>query len=223
MKWITFIFCFTILKLYSQTIEFLPTFNGEKLELEKSYFDFETKDSININRLQFYISNITVYNKNNDSFELDKKHHLLQYNQPETFVIEVDNQIVDSLKKVSFKLGIDSITNVSGAIGGDLDPTNGMYWSWQSGYINFKLEGNSAAVEARKNKFQYHLGGYSSPFKNVVQVKLDLNNLDSVKIELPIESILKQINIIELHTVMSPSANAVRISEIIGNALFIRE
>jgi hypothetical protein len=33
--------------------------------------------------------------------------------------------------QIQFQLGIDSLTNVSGAMGGDLDPTKGMYWTWQ--------------------------------------------------------------------------------------------
>ena len=41
----------------------------------------------------------------------------------------------------------------------DLVPTNNMYWTWQSGYINFKLEGY---FENRIYR-EYHLGGYAFP------------------------------------------------------------
>lgn len=39
-----------------------------------------------------------------------------------------------------FLLGVDSLTNVSGAFGG-ASTIKGMYWAWNSGYINLKLKG----------------------------------------------------------------------------------
>ena len=74
---------------------------------------------------------------------------------------------------IQFNLGIDSLTNVSGALGGDLDPTKGMYWTWQNGYVNFKLQGTSDLCNNPKNEFEFHLGGYLKPFNNY---EFDLND-----------------------------------------------
>jgi len=48
---------------------------------------------------------------------------------------------------------VDSLANVSGAMSNDLDATKGMYWSWQSGFINLKIEGKSASCKTRKINF----------------------------------------------------------------------
>ena len=66
-------------------------------------------------------------------------------------------------------------SNVAGAIGGTLDPINGMYWAWNSGYVNFKIEGTSTLSNARKNAFKFHLGGYQHPYNSyrAVLIKID--------------------------------------------------
>ena len=72
---------------------------------------------------------------------------------PSSLALQIPSNIPFS--KLKFQLGIDSLTNVSGAMGGDLDPTKGMYWTWQSGYINMKIEGKSNSCKTRKNQFQF--------------------------------------------------------------------
>lgn len=63
----------------------------------------------------------------------------------------------------SFLLGVDSMRNCSGAQDGALDPMNDMFWTWNSGYIMFKLEGNSLQSAADLNRIEWHIGGYKGP------------------------------------------------------------
>jgi hypothetical protein len=120
------------------------------------------------------------------------------------------------VKAIQFKLGIDSITNVSGAFGGALDPTKGMYWSWQSGYINFKMEGR-----VKDKNYLLHLGGYSSPFKAVQQVVLPvLHQSNEFKIVLPLKDLLQK-EIPENNIIMSPSLAAVLISKKIASFFYL--
>jgi hypothetical protein len=65
-------------------------------------------------------------------------------------------------RTLRFRLGVDSIDNCSGAQTGALDPANDMFWTWNSGYIFFKLEGTSDSSNADLNRIEYHLGGYKS-------------------------------------------------------------
>jgi hypothetical protein len=61
-------------------------------------------------------------------------------NDSNALCLEIPDDI--EFDAIQFNLGLDSLTNVSGALGGDLDPTKGMYWTWQNGYVNFKLQGS---------------------------------------------------------------------------------
>ena len=67
---------------------------------------------------------------------------------------------VSSFDSLSFLLGVDSLTNDAGVKGGVLDPLNGMYWSWRTGYINVKIEGKYLGNEGLVENFIFHLGGF---------------------------------------------------------------
>jgi hypothetical protein len=54
-----------------------------------------------------------------------------------------------SISKITFSAGIDSLTSTAGIQKGVIDPINGMYWAWQSGYVNFKIEGKSSSCPTR--------------------------------------------------------------------------
>ena len=60
-----------------------------------------------------------------------------------------------------FSIGIDSVSTIQTQFSGALDPSLGMYWAWNTGYIHFKMEGKSNLSKERNNEFQLHIGGYS--------------------------------------------------------------
>ncbi|HYC28004.1 MAG TPA: MbnP family protein, partial [Chitinophagaceae bacterium] len=53
-----------------------------------------------------------------------------------------------------------------------LDPAKAMFWTWNSGYIMAKLEGNSPLSSQPNNKFEYHIGGFSGADNVLKQVTL---------------------------------------------------
>ncbi len=71
-------------------------------------------------------------------------------------------------RKVDFAVllwfGVDSLLQRGGVMDGDLDPVHGMYWTWQSGYIQFKLEG-LLRDSAGERKLELHLGGFEGENK----------------------------------------------------------
>jgi hypothetical protein len=118
---------------------------------------------------------------------------------------------------IKFNLGIDSVTNVSGAMGGDLDPTRGMYWTWQSGYINFKLAGASNLCSTRKNQFQFHLGGYLSPYAALQTVTLNASG-SAITVYFDVEKLLEGINLARQNEIMSPGEESIVISKLAAQA-----
>ena len=61
---------------------------------------------------------------------------------------------------IGFMIGVDSARNVSGVQEGALDPANGMFWTWNSGYIMAKMEGKSALSPAPLQNITFHIGGF---------------------------------------------------------------
>lgn len=213
MKFLIYLFFILIQTANAQSISFQINYGNHPLKLDSKYYSEKNQDSIEINTLKFYISNLTFY-KNSKSVYYENK----------PFLIDVDGRIINYntlFDSFSFNLGIDSLTNVSGAMGGDLDPINGMYWTWQSGYINFKLEGKSKVCPSRKNIFQYHIGGYAYPFNTLQKIGFKKTSKNSFDLVLDIEKLLNSIEISNLTEIMSPRKEAVDLSKIIANSFTI--
>lgn len=61
-------------------------------------------------------------------------------------------------------IGVDSLRNVSGAQTGALDPSNDMFWDWNTGYIFFKLEGRYGTASIEDAEYSIHVGGFEAPY-----------------------------------------------------------
>lgn len=205
--------------LFSQTascIKFNPSFGNSKLVLD-SVYKLSATDSIKITTLRFYISNIELMDKGKAVWKDAAVFRLMDMSHEKSLIIEIPSNV--SFSKLKYNIGIDSATNVSGALGGDLDPTKGMYWTWQSGYINFKLEGTSNFCKTRHNEFQYHLGGYQAPFNNLQTVFVNDISNKQIEILLDIQKLMDQLNLTQQHHIMSPGQEAMDFSEKIINSL----
>ncbi len=179
------------------------------------------QESIQFETLKFYISNLR-FNLNNENTFIEKNSfHLLDMEDRNSLHVSVPDSLNGSIRNLSFNLGIDSTTNVSGAMGGDLDPTKGMYWTWQNGYINFKLEGKSTLCKTRNNEFQFHIGGYMNPFTTLQKIELPINKIGSCTIVFDLEQLMDKIDLSILNHVMSPQLDAVEISKKIVTAFSI--
>jgi hypothetical protein len=206
-------FCFSQ-NIDKQLITFDLVFEKTKFSVsEEAYCHFKNGDSVLIEMLRFYISNIEFSQKEKVVFQEKNSVHLIDAASPQSLHFSFDLPSKTEYDQLKFNLGIDSTTNVSGAFGGDLDPTKGMYWTWQSGYVNFKIEGKSPQSKARNSEFQYHLGGYLSPFYALQKVVLPIKKKDNIHVVFDVAEFLAQSNFSKKSHIMSPSAEAVSLSE----------
>ncbi|MBL0359151.1 MAG: hypothetical protein IPP72_20815 [Chitinophagaceae bacterium] len=193
--------------VYSQqnsiSIRFIPQYDAVPVEIGKKYS--YKNDSVEIEVLKFYISGIRFYQGNELVDEVEKKHHLIDIENPASQSISCTIGKNVKFNRMVFNIGVDSTTNEAGASGGDLDPTNGMYWEWRSGYINLKLEGRSRICPARKNQFAFHIGGYQYPYNTIQQLDLPVADSTTIAVVFDVKAFLNQVNIGELYEVMSPN------------------
>ena len=177
------------------------------------------KQQVDLSTFKFYISSISFYKSDELVYQEPNSYHLIDLSDTSaktlTFPTTVD------FDRISFNLGIDSLKNVAGVFGGDLDPTNGMYWTWQSGYINFKIEGNYKA--ASNDEFVYHIGGYLPPFQSIQTVELDVQPQNK-KVEVRIDSneIVNLLKKQKLKKVMRPSKEAVEIAQVVASCFYVK-
>ena len=195
-------------------VTFNLTFNQAPIQISEHHTPPESQP-ITIEVLKFYISKVELYNLDEKVFVEKNSFHLLDAVDKNSLTFQLNVPAQLSFTHLKFNIGIDSLTNVSGAFGGDLDPTNGMYWTWQSGFINFKLEGIAKNCPARHNRFQFHIGGYQPPFNSLQTIEFEISDRKNITIELAIDKIFKQINIEETYQVMSPNEKSVAFSKLI--------
>lgn len=192
------------------SVSFNPIFKGADLDLTKENLEH---GDMEIEVLRLYISNVHLKANGKYVYSEENSFHLMDFSEEKTptFKLKKTNRL--AFDEITFSVGIDSTTNTSGAMGNDLDPTKGMYWTWQSGYINFKLEGTAKDCPARKNKFQFHLGGYAHPYATIQEVTLPIADRNEINIEIDLDKFMADINLTETYQVMRPSEIAVNLSE----------
>lgn len=218
-----FLLCGFAVKAQKTTTEisFQLLFDNLPLELTKQY-PVSEKDTLTIDFLKFYISDITFLKEGTQVGKSKEKHHLIdaQHSLIYKALCTIKNKNFDT---ITFLVGLDSKTQEKGIQGGVLDPTSQMYWTWQNGFINFKLEGESSLCTTRKNKFQFHIGGFQEPYATSQEVSLKAKGAMPLLIKVEVASFFNAIDISQTNTVTSPNKNAVMVSKVLPNLFSVHE
>ncbi len=157
-------------------IVFIPMFNNETLELGSKQYRDAMGDSLYIDLLRFYVGNFALTSAGKE-IAISKgveSYHLLDAENPNDWVITIPNVPAANYNALEFTVGVDSAINTTGAMSGDLDPVKGMYWAWNTGYIMAKIEGRSKVCLTLHHAFEFHIGGYASPYNTVRKASLPL-------------------------------------------------
>lgn len=156
-------------KTVSFTIE--PVFNTETIVLNSKKYVNANGDSLTIEAFRFYLSNFIVYHRDKKPVH-QKLYYLIDAEKDKSLKFGLKDLPDGKIDSLSFCIGVDSLMSVSGALDGDLDPTLGMFWAWNTGYINAKLEGKSSSCKTIHNAYEFHVGGYLKPYNALRKVTL---------------------------------------------------
>jgi hypothetical protein len=215
----TIIVFFTIntVVLFAQTtsnriLNFQPKFGNADLQLIEAVYTTKNNDSIWIDVFKCYVSNIALLQNGKAVWEEKNSFHLINTANQQSLQLMLQTPAALVFDAIQFNLGIDSVTNVSGAMGGDLDPTNGMYWTWQSGYINIKLEGRSNKCLTRNNAFTFHLGGYQFPYNALQKITIPIQQIKKINLVIDIQKFISSIDLTTQNQIMSPGKSAMFLS-----------
>ena len=200
-------------------LKITPLFNNQSIT-ENTWFVSSQKDSIQFTKLKFYFTDFQVKSIKGEINTIDHSNYLIDIFQPETLEILLSTVSFSNGDELSFNLGVSSDMNTTGAHSGALDPSNGMFWSWQSGYINFKIEGISPSSKTRQNKFQFHIGGYQSPYNTLRRLTFILNK-QTTKLNLNLEEFFERTKLAVDNQVMVPGEKANELATVFFNTLTI--
>ncbi|AWH84684.1 hypothetical protein HYN59_05920 [Flavobacterium album] len=156
-----------------------------------------------------YLSGLCFYDKGKKVYEAPNSYYLLDINDTASLNRQLEIPEGLTYDEIRFLFGIDDTTNNEGIGSGDLDPSKGMYWAWQTGYINMKLEG---ATKSGK-EFQFHLGGFLKPYSSFHELRFKTATRDLLEINIDIEKFVNSFSFRDIPMIMSPGEKAVLLSQ----------
>lgn len=145
---------------------------GNKLLKYDSVYRNAFSETFKIDQFKYHIGGIRMETADS-SFSVGEDYYLISESTPESKMINI-NLPRRGYRRMVFFIGVDSLKNVSGAQTGALDPLNGMFWTWNTGYVSAKLEGSSLESGLPRKRIEYHIGGFRSPYNAVRKIELSL-------------------------------------------------
>ena len=157
---------------YSLKLNFQNLAGTDSLVLNTAYTN-PFGEPFTITKFKYYISNISLVDNSGDETKLPNTYFLVDQETPSSTSFQVTTNGND-YKTIRFYIGVDSARNVSGVQTGALDPANGMFWTWNSGYIMAKMEATSPVSTAPLQAVTYHIGGFKTGESVLKQITLNL-------------------------------------------------
>ena len=183
---------------------------GEVQVLLGEWQKSDSNVSVRIDKLRWYVSLPPAGKKGSKAWLLDLADSS-----------SLDQQMSRSVNnKISLLFGIDSAIQVGGVGTGALDPLRGMYWTWQTGYVQWKMEG-AIRVDGLESPLELHLGGFDGATKAQAMLSdyLIYPTTNSVIAQWVISPFLAEVVRRKKFGVMSPSPIAREYCRIIASSV----
>lgn len=209
-------------------LNFKHVVGKQLLQLTDTYYTNIHGEKFNVSKFNYYISNIRLKRSNGKTWKQRNSYYLIQSSQPQSQTITLTDIPTGEYTEISFLIGVDEKRNSSGAQEGALDPANGMFWSWNTGYIFLKIEGNTLINKQgtqSSQKFMYHCGGFEGIYNNIRpkhlslrgnSLKIQANNPSKVGVKVDIQKFFSGAKNVKIHKnprLMSPA----RASKVVNN------
>lgn len=149
-------------------------FDGNEIELNTGNYTNQQNEQMTISTINYWFTNVKFIKSDGSEYAEEESYRLIRGDQSNTMHFHVSDVPDGTYKGVKFMIGVDVASSTSGAQAGALDPAiNGdMYWDWNTGYIQLKLEGTSPASTATDNAYKFHIGGVGQGIETPREVTL---------------------------------------------------
>jgi hypothetical protein len=195
-------------------------YNNSPLTLGKTYVS-QKGDSLRINKFKCYLSDLKLHFTDGRSETIGKKYTLF----------DADSLAAPAYKMADFKnsspvylelsIGIDSIPNTQGALSNELDVQNGMYWAWQSGFINWKIEGTSSSCATHKQHYTFHVGGYKAKQNALRTIRLPFPQNAKNILHIDLAAFFNEISLKTTHTIQIPGDAAMLLANLFTKSFWL--
>lgn len=152
----------------SLEIELSNMFGLMPVTLTSQIYSTPAGDTFNIEDLRYYFTNFSLQRKSGEWINL-KNYHLISHKDPASMKLRLVGVPAGHYSNIRVSLGVDSVANTSGLQEGALDPSWGMFWTWNTGYIFFRISGRNPSSGV---SYSLDLGGN----ENLPEVTCSLEN-----------------------------------------------
>ncbi|GGG40807.1 MbnP family protein [Hymenobacter glacieicola] len=156
-------------------LEFDHVVGSQALVLDAATYTNAAGNPFTVSLFNYYVSNIKLTKADGTEWAEPESYHLVKENEAATQKVTLKQIPAGTYTKLTFTIGVDSARNVAGAQTGALDPSHGMFWTWNTGYIFTKLEGRSAQASGNGG-LTFHVGGFRAPNNTIRTVSPALPN-----------------------------------------------
>lgn len=170
------------------TLEFENRVAAQTLVLNDTKYTNSSGEDFTITTLNYFISNVALKKTDGTVVKMPDHYFLVRQADKRTLMPVLKDVPAADYTEMTFTIGVDSVKSISavdqriGVLDVSSYGSDNMYWSWNSGYIFFKMEGISTAAPTNAGglqKYQYHVGGFGG------RTAASVNNLRTVTLSLP--------------------------------------
>jgi len=165
---------FTRSKSAVTTLRFKNMVGNKEMVLFDEMYTNSFGEPFFISKFRYYISHISFLDVNNKETSMPGNYYLV--NEADSLSKIIQLPASSAIKSISFFVGVDSARNIGGVQTGSLDPMNGMFWTWNSGYVFAKLEGQSDSSHAPAHGLTWDVGGFRQRENALRKITLTLDN-----------------------------------------------
>lgn len=171
----------------SLTFDFTVKVSEEDLVFDYKKYVTPSNQQVVYERLNIYLSNVQiVYDETDEVFSEPDSYHLIGFDADASTASFTIKDIPANYKvsAIRMAIGVDAEANTSIDHVGDLDPTNGMAWDWNTGYKFLSLEGRYFAEnDPLGEEIKMHIGTDENYFEKVYPFEspVDLNQIETVQ------------------------------------------
>jgi hypothetical protein len=157
----------------SVNVVFHTLVNGQEVQPGVAY-NRSGGETFQIDLMKYYISHCALVNSAGDSLMLNEHTLIDPINKNKEFTLSKGD--LGSFQSMRFLFGVDELHNHSGNQEGDLDPVNGMIWTWSTGYIFYKHEGTFLDSLGNSQPLLYHFGSDRALVSVEMPITIQLKN-----------------------------------------------
>jgi len=162
---------------------------NQNLEFDKTY-SIASGEKYTIKKLKYYISNIQFMKSDGSvtSVQQDSSYFLVDESNSTSMILSLPQVEIGKYLAIRLMIGVDSAKSMAPLEKrrGVLDMSGlgqDMYWTWNQGYIFFKMEGIYTDFSGKNDDYTYHIGGFGNNGSSLNNIKVITIPLGSTECE----------------------------------------